>query len=95
MRQVYAIILEWIISLEEEDREKIAYILYDDMCHLKPFAIKPERIQRNKYAEFFGTRTMAVDFLHFKNHVGDWCKVKVNLFDQVTNRPNQMFLGTL
>ena len=35
MRQVYGIILEWLKSLSEEDRKRILYILYDDMCHLK------------------------------------------------------------
>ena len=32
--QVYAIIIEWMSQLDEVDRRKIKWILYDDMCHL-------------------------------------------------------------
>ena len=35
MKQVYAIILEWAMNLDPEDRDSFSYILYDDMCHLK------------------------------------------------------------
>ena len=46
----------------------------------KPFAMNPARMGLNEWSEFFGTRRMAVDFLHFKNHVGTWCKVMVIYF---------------
>ena len=52
VKQVYALVCEWMSQLEKEDREKLRYscmylvssylsksryILYDDMCHLGPF----------------------------------------------------------
>ena len=64
--QVYAIILEFLATLDEEDRDRIKYILYDDMCHLAPYAHNVLKKRRTQLTEFFTTRKLAVDFLHFK-----------------------------
>ena len=44
------------------------HILYDDMCHLGPFSQNPVVLNMNKITQFFGTRHLAVDCLHFLNH---------------------------
>ena len=79
--QVYAIMLEFLATLEKEDREKIEYILYgkikcnyflkypcasDDMCHLAPYAKNVVKRHKTEMTEFFDSRKLAVDFLHFK-----------------------------
>ena len=66
--QVYAIVTDWLSDLDSEDRKKIKYILYDDMCHLGPFSQNPAVLQMNPITRFFGTRHLAVDCLHFLNH---------------------------
>ena len=44
------------------------YILYDDMCHLGPFSQNPVVRNLNEITQFFGSRHLAVDCLHFLNH---------------------------
>ena len=62
--QVYAIVTDWLSDLDSEDRKKIKYILYDDMCHLGPFSQNPAVLQMNPITRFFGTQHLAVDCLH-------------------------------
>ena len=38
------------------------------------YGYNKERRCLNEITEFFASRRLAVDFLHFKNHVGKWCK---------------------
>lgn len=64
--QVYAIILEFLATLEHDDRENIKFILYDDMCHLAPYANNVLKKNKTELTEFFSSRKLAVDFLHFK-----------------------------
>ena len=55
-------------ELDDSERRKIKWILYDDMCHLGPFSQNPVVLNINKITRFFGTRNLAVDCLHFLNH---------------------------
>ena len=81
--QVYAIILEFLATLDKADRDKIEYILYgeyiiliiffleynlelDDMCHLAPYGKNVLKKNKTELTEFFHSRKLAVDFLHFK-----------------------------
>lgn len=68
VKQVYAIVTEWMAELDDSERKKIKWILYDDMCHLGPFSQNPVVLNINKITRFFGTRNLAVDCLHFLNH---------------------------
>ena len=34
VQQVYAQVTQWLSTLKEENRRKISWILYDNMCHL-------------------------------------------------------------
>ena len=36
--KVFCIVVEWLASLDEEDRQELKYFLYDDCCHFKPYA---------------------------------------------------------
>lgn len=38
VKQVYGIVTEWMADLDDSERRKIKWILYDDMCHLGPFS---------------------------------------------------------
>ena len=76
--QVYAIVTDWLSDLDSEDRKKIKYILYDDMCHLGPFSQNPTVLQMNPITRFFGTRHLAVDCLHFLNHKDKVKKIDLN-----------------
>jgi hypothetical protein len=76
--QVYAIVTDWLSDLDSEDRKKIKYILYDDMCHLGPFSQNPAVLQMNPITRFFGTRHLAVDCLHFLNHKDKVKKIDLN-----------------
>ena len=76
--QVYAIVTDWLSDLDSEDRKKIKYILYDDMCHLGPFSQNPAVLQMNPITRFFGTRHLAVDCLHFLNHKYKVKKIDLN-----------------
>ena len=79
--QVYAIMLEFLATLAKDDRERIEYILYgkmssfylyvnpftsDDICHLAPYAKNVVKKHKTEMTEFFDSRKLAVDFLHFK-----------------------------
>ena len=81
--KVYAIILEFLATLDKTDRDKIEYILYgkiplmvilflksipalDDMCHLAPYGKNVLKKNKTELTEFFNSRKLAVDFLHFK-----------------------------
>ena len=68
VKQVYAIVTEWMAELDDAERKKIKWILYDDMCHLGPFSQNPVVLNINKITRFFGTRNLAVDCLYFLNH---------------------------
>ena len=82
MKQVYAIVTEWMADLEESERRKIKWILYDDMCHLGPFSQNPVILNLNHITKFFGTQNLAVDCLHFLNHKDKVCYyVMFNKFD--------------
>ena len=76
--QVYAIVTDRLSDLDSEDRKKIKYILYDDMCHLGPFSQNPAVLQMNPITRFFGTRHLAVDCLHFLNHKDKVKKIDLN-----------------
>ena len=76
--QVYAIVTDWLSDLVSEDRKKIKYILYDDICHLGPFSQNPTVLQMNPITRFFGTQHLAVDCLHFLNHKDKVKKIDLN-----------------
>ena len=75
---MYAIVTDWLSDLDPQERKKIKYILYDDMCHLGPFSQNPAVLQMNPITRFFGTRHLAVDCLHFLNHKDKVKKIDLN-----------------
>ena len=46
-------------------------LAYDDACHLKRFI---DRRQTSKVGKFLASIKIAVDRMHFKNHVDKWCR---------------------
>jgi len=44
------------------------------MCHLAPYAKNVVKKHKTEMTEFFDSRKLAVDFLHFKNDVGANCR---------------------
>lgn len=54
------------------------YICYDDACHLKRYALHPDRSQQTKTAQRLAELGIVVDKLHFKGHVDPWCKEHCN-----------------
>ena len=69
---------------------KISTIVYDDSCHLKKYAMNKKRIipempetvalSKATYGKkiskkiFNNFPNLAIDRMHFKNHVDPWCK---------------------
>ena len=66
------------------------YICYDDECHLKQYALHPERSHQTATAKRMADLNIVVDKLHFKGHVDPWCKEHCNPYgcsdlDEVSN----------
>ena len=72
IEQVYALVIEYLSELEEQDKI-IDKVLYDDMCHLKPFSEKAKRADRNQVTKKFAQANKAVDKFHFPGHVSKKC----------------------
>ncbi|XP_066922845.1 uncharacterized protein [Clytia hemisphaerica] len=51
----------------------IETIVYDDACHLKPFATNKIRKDLTPLSKRIAGMDFAVDRFHFKNHIGEWC----------------------
>ena len=59
------------------------FLVYDDGCHLRKFAINPVRNTLIKIAQDITAMEIAVDKLHFKGHIDQRCRhnCKPNDFD--------------
>lgn len=71
--QVHANLLELLGDLPPESAQNLVGVLYDDMCHLKPFSEKEEN-QGGPIGKLFASKLMAVDKLHFRGHRGAYCQ---------------------
>ena len=52
----------------------LAYICYDDGCHLRKFAKNPIRSQVSTVSKQIAEKDIIIDKMHMKNHVDQWCK---------------------
>jgi hypothetical protein len=50
------------------------YIIYDDGCHLKKYAMNPRRCDKTETAKLISSISIAVDKMHMRGHVDPWCK---------------------
>ena len=73
--QVYGHIVEWIGETKPRD---LKYILYDDACHLGPYAKKDTRKSFGSATSTMGTLEFFVDKMHFKGHTSKVCHEKFN-----------------
>ena len=54
------------------------YVIYDDACHLKKFAINKSRSTQTETTQRIISMKMVVDRFHFPGHVDSWCKKNCN-----------------
>ena len=73
--QVYGHVVDW---LGESDPQHMQFLLYDDACHLGPFAMNPKRTSHSHATTTMGNLRHIVDKLHFKGHRGVWCHDNCN-----------------
>ena len=61
------------------------YLVYDDACHLKPFAEDRAREAKSERVAIFSKINYVVDKLHIKGHKGEICAQTVhpNLFPEL------------
>ena len=76
--QVFSYVTDF---LGEVNPQSIKYLVYDDACHLGPYAINYSKSKQKTHTE--ATKKMAalkhvVDKLHFKGHVGSYCHKNCN-----------------
>ena len=76
--QVFAYVTDF---LGEVNPQELEFLIYDDACHLGPYATNYSKSNKKTHTE--ATKKMAalkhvVDKLHFKGHVGTWCHQNCN-----------------
>lgn len=76
--QVFSYVTDF---LGEVNPKSMEYLIYDDACHLGPYATNYSKSKKKTHTE--ATKKMAalkhvVDKLHFKGHVGSWCHKHCN-----------------
>ena len=54
-----------------------------DACHLKKFAVNPNRRDVTSVAKKVANLDMVVDKMHFRNDVDKWCRSNCNPYDRV------------
>eukprot|EP00732_Lithocolla_globosa_P003390 Lithocolla_globosa_v1_NODE_2703_length_1899_cov_64.991866.p1 type:complete len:184 gc:universal NODE_2703_length_1899_cov_64.991866:987-436(-) len=75
--QVYLFFLTLLAGFVAAGKHIPGYLLYDDGCHL--FHFRERRKDRNEsLCKLFNDVIIAIDRLHFKNHVDTWCKKHMN-----------------
>jgi hypothetical protein len=57
-------------------------ILYDDACHLAPFARNEKRRKHSPATEKMANVKILVDKMHFAGHVGEWCMQNCNPYKE-------------
>lgn len=69
------------------------FLVYDDACHLKKFAINPTRSALTETATRIAKMNIAVDRMHFKGHVDKWCHrhCNPNDYEELRNVSKQSF----
>ena len=57
------------------------YLASDDMCHLAPYSrnVLKKKKNRTELTEFFSSRKLAVDFLHFKVFIDNYAPVQYKI----------------
>lgn len=75
--QVYGA-LHTFLQENKEDMANLRYILYDDGCHLKKYALNPTRRMCTPTSEWLASLEIVVDKLHFKGHIDTWCHQHCN-----------------
>lgn len=57
------------------------YLGSDDMCHLAPYSrnVLKKKKNRTELTEFFSSRKLAVDFLHFKVFIDNYAPVQYKI----------------
>ena len=71
LSQVYGILIDFLKTVT--DKSALKYIVYDDVCHLAKFGLKPLLANKNITTKFFSERTFCIDKFNFKNHVDQYC----------------------
>ena len=76
--QVFSYVTDF---LGEVNPQSMEYLIYDDACHLGPYATNYSKSKKKTHTD--ATMKMAalkhvVDKLHFKGHVGSWCHKHCN-----------------
>lgn len=56
----------------------VGFIVYDDGCHLKKFAINPVRSMLTDTSKKIKDMNIVVDKMHFKGHIDQWCRQHCN-----------------
>jgi len=54
------------------------YVIYDDACHLKKFAMNKTRSTQTDTSRRIASMNLVVDRFHFPGHVDPWCKKNCN-----------------
>merc|ERR1712142_1098879 len=67
-------------TVKPETRSNLKLWLYDDMCHLKPYAEKKQNRETSNISEIFASLSKAVDKFHFVGHKKSDVKHSVSLF---------------
>lgn len=75
--QVYGA-LHTFLQENKEEMANLRYILYDDGCHLKKYALNPTRSMCTPTSEWLASLEIVVDKLHFKGHIDTWCHQHCN-----------------
>ena len=52
----------------------LGYICYDDGCHLKKYAMNPNRRDLTSTTKILSEMKITVDKMHMAGHVDAWCK---------------------
>ena len=68
IKQVHGSIVEFLGTVKPETRSNLKLWLYDDMCHLKPYAEKKQNRETSNISEIFASLSKAVDKFHFVGH---------------------------
>eukprot|EP00732_Lithocolla_globosa_P005613 Lithocolla_globosa_v1_NODE_5903_length_1167_cov_69.378597.p1 type:complete len:180 gc:universal NODE_5903_length_1167_cov_69.378597:690-151(-) len=75
--QVYLFFLCVLAAFVAAGKPPPLYLLYDDGCHL--FHFRERRKHRVEIlCQMFNAVKIAIDRLHFKNHIDAWCKKYMN-----------------
>jgi hypothetical protein len=65
---VYGHVCDWLATSKND---QLKHLLYDDACHLAPFARNETRRKYSHVTEKVAKLTILLDKLHFPGHIGE------------------------